>query len=62
VLNGIQRSPYHDRIFVILDARHGAGLENEIVRMGVPRENIVEWTKNGIEYVYPEFRALLKRF
>lgn len=54
VLNGIQRSPYHDRIFVVLDARHGAGLAAEIVAMGIPQENIIEWTKNGIEYIYPE--------
>jgi hypothetical protein len=54
ILNGIQRSPYHDRLFVILDANHAAGLPAEILSMGVLKANIIEWPKNGIEHVYPE--------
>lgn len=54
LLNGIQKSPYQDRIFVILDSTHAAGLSIDISNMGISPENIVEWSKNGIEYVYPE--------
>jgi hypothetical protein len=49
----IQRSPYRDRIFVVLDAVHSAGLPDQLVAMGIPKENIVVWPKNGIEYYYP---------
>lgn len=49
----IQKSPYHDRIFIILDAVHSAGLPSEMERMGVPKNHIVIWPKNGIEYYYP---------
>jgi len=49
----IQRSPYRDRVFVILDSVHSAGLPEQIVAMGIPRENVVVWPKNGIEYYYP---------
>jgi predicted ATP-dependent endonuclease of OLD family len=53
LLSDIQRSPYRDRIFVVLDAVHSAGLPEQLVQMGVPRENIVKWPLNGIEYYYP---------
>ncbi|HMU33096.1 MAG TPA: AAA family ATPase [Pyrinomonadaceae bacterium] len=53
LLSDIQRSPYRDRIFVVLDAVHSAGLPEQLVQMGVPRENIVKWSLNGIEYYYP---------
>ncbi len=53
IFNDLQRSPYRDRIFVILDAVHTAGLPDELVRMGVDRSNIVTWPLNGIEYYYP---------
>lgn len=49
----IQRSPYKDRIFVVLDAVHSAGLPAQLEVMGIPKENIVVWPKNGIEYYYP---------
>ena len=54
LLNDIQRSPYHDRIFVLLDSVHSAGLAAEVVAMGIPGENVIKWSKNGIEYFYPE--------
>jgi ABC-type uncharacterized transport system ATPase subunit len=54
LLNGIQRSPYHNRIFVVIDAKHSAGLPAEVAEMGVLSDNIVTWPKNGIEYVYPD--------
>jgi hypothetical protein len=53
LLTDIQKSPYRDRIFVVLDAVHGRNLPNEISQMGLPKENIVVWSKNGIEYLYP---------
>jgi hypothetical protein len=54
LLNGIQRSPYQDRLFVVLDAQHSAGLAQEVMIMGVPESSVIEWSANGIEYVYPE--------
>ncbi len=53
LLTDIQRSPYRDRIFVVLDSVHSKGLAEQITGMGVPSENIVVWPKNGIEYYYP---------
>lgn len=53
LLADIQRSPYRDRIFVVLDSVHSAGLPGQIAAMGVPTKNIVVWPKNGIEYYYP---------
>lgn len=53
LLNDIQRSPYRDRIFVILDSVHTTGLANQLVQMGILSENIVTWPLNGIEYYYP---------
>jgi len=53
LLADIQRSPYRDRIFVILDSVHSAGLPDQLVAMGIPKDNIVVWPKNGIEYYYP---------
>lgn len=49
----IQRSPYRDRIFVVLDAVHSAGLPDQLAAMGIPKENIIVWPKNGIEFYYP---------
>jgi hypothetical protein len=53
LLSDIQRSPYRDRIFVVLDSVHSAGLPAQLVQMGIPQENIVKWPLNGIEYYYP---------
>jgi predicted ATPase len=49
----IQRSPYKNRILIVLDAVHSAGLPDQLIAMGIPKENIVVWAKNGIEYYYP---------
>lgn len=49
----IQKSPYRDRIFIILDSVHQKGLVNQLESMGVPKEKIIVWPKNGIEYYYP---------
>jgi predicted ATPase len=53
LLTDIQKSPYRDRIFVVLDAVHSSTLPQQIEAMGIPRQNIVVWKKNGIEYYYP---------
>src|SRR5581483_3734590 len=53
LLTDIQKSPYRDRIFVVLDAVHSASLPTEITSMGIPQENIIVWSKNGIEFYYP---------
>jgi predicted ATP-dependent endonuclease of OLD family len=53
LLADIQRSPYRDRFFVVLDAVHSAGLPTQLVQMGLQNENIITWPKNGIEYYYP---------
>jgi len=49
----IQKSPYKDRIFAVLDSVHGKGLTASLESMGLPKDNIVTWKKNGIEYYYP---------
>lgn len=49
----LQRSPYRDRLFVVLDSVHNAALPDQLVAMGLPRENIIIWPLNGIEYFYP---------
>lgn len=49
----IQKSPYKERIFSVIDSVHGDGLVRHLEQMGVPNNNIVVWSKNGIEYYYP---------
>jgi hypothetical protein len=53
LFSDIQKSPYRQRILVVLDAIHSATLPQEIKRLGVPIENVITWQENGIEYVYP---------
>ena len=53
LLGDIQKSPYRDRIFVVLDRVHGGSLVNDLKAMGLPESNIIIWSKNGIEYFYP---------
>lgn len=53
LLSDLQKSPYRDRIFIILDSVHQSGLPNQLESMGILRENIVIWPRNGIEYYYP---------
>jgi hypothetical protein len=48
----LQQSPYRTRIFVILDKTHSAKID-KLSNQGIPKENIIEWSKNGIEYLYP---------
>lgn len=53
MLEDVARSPYADRIFAVLDSRHGHGLADHLVQLGIKRDHIVVWDRNGIEYVYP---------
>ena len=50
----LQKSPYRDRIVPVLDSVHAKGLVPKIIKQGIPEENIVVWSQNGIEYYYPE--------
>lgn len=49
-----EKSPMRSRIFVVNDEITQRGLRNELERQGLLPENIVFWSKNGIEYVYPK--------
>lgn len=49
----IQKSPYQNRIFAVIDSVHGTGLPQQLIKMGLPKENVIVWSKNGIEYYYP---------
>ncbi len=51
-IGDLNRSPYYDRIFVILDATHSAK-HSKIANQGIKGENIIVWSKNGVEYLYP---------
>ena len=53
MLGDVSRSPYSQRIFAVLDFRHGHGLKDHLAQMGIKPEHIVVWDGNGIEYVYP---------
>lgn len=52
-MGDMQKSPFRSRLFVVADSVHGKGLNVELEQMGLPRENFVAWSKNGIEYLYP---------
>jgi hypothetical protein len=58
MLSDIRRSPYADRICVVLDSVHGRGLIQQLEAMGIAKDNIIIWEANGIEHVYP--RAILE--
>ena len=49
----MQKSPLRDRLFVVVDSVHPRGLQAELVQMGLPSDNFVVWSRNGIEYIYP---------
>jgi predicted ATP-dependent endonuclease of OLD family len=58
-LGDLQRSPYADRIFVVLDSVHEKSMPAQLVAMGIAAKNVIIWTQNGIEFLYP--RELLER-
>ncbi|HEX2650003.1 MAG TPA: AAA family ATPase [Burkholderiales bacterium] len=53
-LGDLQKSPLRDRLFVVVDAKHARGLKEELIRIGLVPDNFVAWSRNGIEYVYPQ--------
>ena len=53
-LGDLQKSPLRDRLFVVVDSAHAKGLQEELVQMGLLSENFVAWSRNGVEYLYPE--------
>lgn len=48
-----QVSPYRQRTFVVYDSIKQAGLERICNRLGIPHEHRIEWSGNGIEFLYP---------
>jgi predicted ATPase len=53
LLTDIQRSPYRERIIAIVDSVHSHDLKQTLVSMGMLEDNIVVWSQNGVEFVYP---------
>jgi len=52
-LGDMQVSPYRDRTFAVYDKVEQAGLDRVCNRIGLPEQNKIKWSGNGIEYVYP---------
>jgi len=52
-LGDMQVSPYRARTIVVYDSVKQAGIERICASIGLPSQNMVEWTGNGIEYLYP---------
>lgn len=48
----LEKSPYQSRLFVVFDSRFSTK-KQKLVGMGVAPENVVVWSRNGIEYFYP---------
>lgn len=61
VFEPLDKSPMRQRIFVVCDEIHQKGLEVDLIKMGIYKENIVFWSKNGIEYFYPK-NVMMKIF
>lgn len=53
LLTDLRKSPYRDRILIVLDSVHSKSLPRELSAMGVPEKNIITWSQNGIEHLYP---------
>lgn len=53
-LGDMQVSPYRNRTIVVYDSVKQAGIERICARVGLPDNQRIEWTENGIEFVYPE--------
>ena len=53
-LHDISRSPFRTRIFAVLDSVvPNPSLKQQLVAMGLVSENIIQWSANGVEYLYP---------
>ena len=53
LVGNLDESPFKNRLFVVLDARHSNGIKSKLILQGVLEDNIIIWDKNGIEYYYP---------
>ncbi len=54
-LGDIASGPYRDRLFAVLDARNSAK-RARLVGQGLREDHIRTWSKNGVEYLYPQGR------
>lgn len=54
-LGDIVTGPYRDRLFAVLDDRNSTN-KARLVNQGLHTEHIQTWSKNGIEYFYPDRR------
>lgn len=54
LLGDFQKSPFKERVFAVLDRVHTEGMVETLESMGMPKDQIVTWDKNGIEYNYPK--------
>lgn len=54
IFTDLQKSPYRTRIVAVLDKVHGSDVVQTLEKAGIPKENILIWTENGIEYFYPQ--------
>lgn len=56
-LGGLMKSPYRERVFILLDKRRFDKKqqirERDFEKYGVPLENVIVLEKSGIEYYYP---------
>lgn len=48
----LEKSPYQSRLFIVFDSRFSTK-KQKLVGMGVSPENVVVWSRNGIEHFYP---------
>jgi predicted ATPase len=53
-LGDLEKSPFRARLLVVLDKVHQPDLCAELEKMGVFSRNIVKWSRNGIEFIYPQ--------
>jgi AAA domain, putative AbiEii toxin, Type IV TA system len=53
-LGALSESPLASRLFVVLDKVHAADLPASIEARGIPHSNVIIWSENGIEYLYPD--------
>lgn len=60
LLGGIETSPYRARVLVVLDKVNSVNTQ-ELIGRGIPKDNIIIWDANGIEYAYPP-RAMASIF
>lgn len=52
-LGDMQLSPYKDRTFVVYDSIKQSGIDRALANAGLTKNSVVEWSGNGIEFVYP---------